>query len=250
MVLVEAGDFQMGDDTHSLDERPLHMVSLPAFYIDRYEVTNRQYRGFCDAAQHPYPASWQGAVSSSTSEPDYPVVGIEFDDAAAFAASVGKRLPTEQEWEKAAGWDPARPGRRVYPWGDEFIPNQANTTFNKPTSVGKYSGDKSAYGAFDMAGNAPEWVDAIYGAYPNSSFQQTRDTVGNGVVRGFVLIAERTNGFKASEWTRAALRGPLPRRFPQGGAILVGARCAISADDPRLRDNINARIREGAGGSR
>jgi formylglycine-generating enzyme required for sulfatase activity len=250
MVLVDGGKFQMGDETHGPDERPLHWVELPAFYIDKYETTNQQYKEFCVAEHKEPPANPEWDTTYFTARPEFPVLQVDYEGAVAFAAAVGKRLPTEQEWEKAAGWDPARERKLVYPWGDQFSPTQTNIS-GRPSQIGAYPGDKSPYGAFDMAGNAAEWVDGLYAPYPgNDSFKQRADTVGEGSLRGFISIVQRTADFKAADWARVAQRGHAPRKFPAGMGLPIGLRCAISADDPRMRDTINARTREGAGGSR
>ena len=120
MVPIPAGEFEMGDNNHEPDERPTHPVSLPSYYIDKYEVTNAQYKKFCDETQHAYPPDPPFDPNYFTGKPDYPVLGPTFEDALAYAKWAGKRLPTEEEWEKAASWDPVAQeasvslGRRVH----------------------------------------------------------------------------------------------------------------------------------------
>src|SRR5262245_17421576 len=117
MALINAGEFIMGDDNHNADEKPAHKVTLPDFYIDKFEVTNAQYKRFCDATRHPIPTNpWWDA--DYFKKPNMPVVGVNFADASAYATWAGKRLPTEEEWEKAALWGPAADRKRVWPWGD------------------------------------------------------------------------------------------------------------------------------------
>jgi formylglycine-generating enzyme required for sulfatase activity len=106
MVLVQAGDFIFGDDS-AISPPPRETVSLPSFYVDQTEVSNAQYKRFCDATGHPRPIS-----PILVRQPDYPVAGVTFQDAGAYAAWAAKRLPTEQEWEKAARGRDGRP----YPW--------------------------------------------------------------------------------------------------------------------------------------
>src|SRR6185295_13480766 len=110
MAFIPAGEFEMGSDVRK--------VTLPAYYIDKYEVTNADYKKFCDATGHPYPKStfMFGAFKQKTpaeadeeyftQHPNSPVIGVTYEDAAAYAAWAGKRLPREDEWEKAASWDP------------------------------------------------------------------------------------------------------------------------------------------------
>ena len=168
MVYVPPGEFIMGstfEDLHAqadVDEYPQRRVFVDGFYIDIHEVTNIQYKVFVDSTGIEPPSHWIGNMYPKGRD-GYPVVGISWADAAAYAKFVGKRLPTEEEWEKAArGSD----GRR-FPWGDEFDNKKANNG-DRLMPVMKYPEGKCPYGAFDMAGNVAEWVDAWYAAYPRS----------------------------------------------------------------------------------
>ena len=176
MVLVPVGEFLMGSDEYG-DEKPRHRVYLDAFHIDKYEVTNAQFRAFVDGKGYERqevwsPAGWQwrsqenvSAPSSWTdarwNEPRQPVVGVSWYEADAFCRFAGKRLPTEAEWEKAArGTD-----SRKYPWGDQWDASRANSTESKTgktAAVGSYPGGVSPYGGHDMAGNVWEWVADWY----------------------------------------------------------------------------------------
>jgi hypothetical protein len=130
----------------------------PGFYIDRYPVTNEEYALFIqNNPGHEPPPAWRGRAAPQHLL-DHPVVGVSWQDAQAYAAWAGKRLPTAEEWQRAAGG----PQRRRYPWGDAFVPGRCNTREageGGATPVGKYSpaGD-SAYGVTDMAGNVWEWL--------------------------------------------------------------------------------------------
>jgi formylglycine-generating enzyme required for sulfatase activity len=175
MVYVPAGEFVMGSDAGDVDESPQRRVYLDAFEIDKYEVTNVQYQRFLRATGRDAPQSWAGRFvhllptrspdwQGETYPPDetlHPVAGVDWQEAAAYCAWVGKRLPTEAEWEKAArgteGW--------VYPWGDTWDASKANTReagagYTQP--VGSYPAGASLYGALDMAGNVWEWVADWY----------------------------------------------------------------------------------------
>lgn len=155
MALIPAGDFIMGVDGASPDERPQRTVFVDAFYMDKYEVTNLQYKVvFLD---HTYEEGMDSL----------PVAGVSYIEAEAYAQAVGKRLPTEAEWEKAArGTD-----GREYPWGNEFDPDKCNTArpyASGPTRVGKFRAGASPYGCVDMAGNVYEWTSSWYRAYPGN----------------------------------------------------------------------------------
>ena len=164
MVLIPAGEFVMGKDgaPPELGESPAHRVYLDAFYIDKYEVTNAQYQRFMEATGTPAPDFWTDPMMN---EPEQPVVGVTWHQAKAYCEWVGKRLPTEAEWEKAArGTD-----ERIYPWGNHFDWEYGNFSddyledghldgFMGSAPVGHFPTDVSPYGVYDMGGNALEWV--------------------------------------------------------------------------------------------
>ncbi len=160
MVHVPGGEFIMGSSLGEEDERPERKVYLKGFYIDRYEVTNAQYRRFVKETGHPAPPHWL-VYGYPEDKENHPVVFVSFDDATAYCRWAGKRLPTEEEWEKAArGTD-----GRIYPWGNEFSRDRANTSLSGivgTTPVGTYTEGKSPYGAYDMAGNVWEWTSSDY----------------------------------------------------------------------------------------
>lgn len=166
MVFIPAGEFTMGSSLEDLrnladqDEFPQRRVWVEAYYIDVHEVTNIEYKRFVDSMGVEPPYSW-GNGNYPVGEDGFPVVDISWEEAAAYARFVGKRLPTEIEWEKAArGTD----GRR-YPWGNEFDGDLANNG-KRLMPVMSFPAGVSPFGLFDMAGNAAEWVDAWYDAYP------------------------------------------------------------------------------------
>ena len=165
MVLIREGKFQMGSG-ESDDENPVHNVYVDAFFMDKYEVTNAQYKEFLQ--NNP---QWQkGRVTSNYHDGDYlntwngnnyptgkanhPVTHVSWYAAMAYAKWAGKRLPTEAEWEKAARGELVA---KKYPWGDSISTMKAN--YNKDeegtTVVGKYPSNR--YGLYDMAGNVMEW---------------------------------------------------------------------------------------------
>ncbi len=193
MILIPEGPFLMGSTKEDIDrllaldsnieisrlenEIPQREIYLSAYLIDRYPVTNAQYKKFIESGGYTQKIFWSeegwqyilqsnplesnGLDSVLHGEYDCPVVNVSWYEAEAFAKWAGKRLPTEAEWEKAArGVD-----GRIYPWGNEFDKtrlNCAESKIEKPTPVTKYPQGQSVYGCFDMAGNVWEWVADWY----------------------------------------------------------------------------------------
>lgn len=160
MVYIPAGSFIMGSDD-SADKNPLRKVELKGFFIDRYEVTNGEYADFIRATKRKPPAYWKGAKPPEGTE-NLPVTGITYEDAKAYATWCGKRLPTEEEWEKAAGWDERNGVKLRFPWGNRFVSGNANIGDTAGLAkVGTFMRDKSPYGVYDLAGNASEFTSTI-----------------------------------------------------------------------------------------
>ncbi len=143
---------------------PQQPVNLPRFYIDEFEVTNRQFGVFLQATGY-RPTSgknflqhWEGASRPPQWSLDFPVVWVSPEDGEAYCRWRGGRLPTDQEWEKAArGVD-----GRIFPWGNEFPEaTPPNVGSGKLEPVGNRPGDQSPYGVFDLAGNAAEFTDSV-----------------------------------------------------------------------------------------
>jgi sulfatase modifying factor 1 len=158
MVLIPAGEFQMGNSFNELgnETRPVHTVYLDAFYMDVYEVTNAQYKKFMDATGYKAPYYWN---DSTYNAPNTPVVGVSWNDAKAYAEWADKRLPTEAEWEKAARGGLV--GKR-YSWGDNITHDDANYSgiggkdvWTCTSPFGSFA--PNGYGLYDMAGNVWEW---------------------------------------------------------------------------------------------
>jgi formylglycine-generating enzyme required for sulfatase activity len=172
-------------------EQVQQRVPVPSFEIGRYPVTNLEYQAFVRDTGYKPPANWE-ADAYPEGLGDDPVVYVTWHDAVAYCEWLrnrtgrGYRLPTEEEWEKAArGVD-----GRIYPWGDWFDPAKCNSGEDKihsTTPVGQYSpeGD-SPYGAADMAGNVWEWTSSRYRAYvyhPGDA-REDIEAVNLRVVRG------------------------------------------------------------------
>jgi formylglycine-generating enzyme required for sulfatase activity len=171
MVLVPAGKFVMGSNSRLPDEGPQHTVFLKAFLIDKYEVTNLQYQQFIAATNRKSPQHFSNRTFPE-GKADHPVTFVSWEDAHDYCAWAGKRLPSDEEWEKAArGTD-----GRTFPWGDEFDIHKANTPVRwqslqqegDTAPVGAFAGGASPYGVYDMSGNVWEWTDSWYTAYPGN----------------------------------------------------------------------------------
>jgi len=225
MVFVPAGEFLMGSDRGRPNEAPLHKVYLPAFYIDRHEVTNREYHRFVKATGHPPPEPledppilehnvWLGGKFPERFA-DYPVVNITYDDAVAYAKWAGKRLPTEAEWEKAArGTD-----GRTYPWGNEFDIGKLNFDRKVTRAVGSFPEDISPYGCLDMAGNVAEWTSSWYKPYPGSSYFEEDYGEKYRVIRGGAYDRNINEPRCSARWKAA----------PDFKAHYLGFRCVRDA---------------------
>jgi formylglycine-generating enzyme required for sulfatase activity len=164
MAYVPAGEFAMGSNSGSSNERPVHTVYLDSFWMDQTEVTNRMYAlcvsaGACQAPKALNSYSRSSYYGNSDFE-NYPVLYIDWDMAKTYCTWAGRRLPTEAEWEKAA----RGPANYTYPWGEEVGCDKANAQgcTGETSPVGEYELGKSPYGVFDMAGNVMEWVADWY----------------------------------------------------------------------------------------
>ncbi|MGN6607830.1 MAG: ergothioneine biosynthesis protein EgtB [Jatrophihabitans sp.] len=198
-VLVPGGEFVLGvdgaDEPWSLDnERPAHVVDLPAFRIGRVPVTNAEWQTFIDAGGYDQPRwwsarGWQHRLEAGLERPqfwsadgsrrrfgtvedippDEPVQHVCWFEAEAYAAWAGARLPTEQEWEKACVWDPALGRRRRWPWGSTppstDVANLDGAAL-RPASVGAYPAGASAYGVEQVIGDVWEWTSSDFVPWP------------------------------------------------------------------------------------
>jgi iron(II)-dependent oxidoreductase len=241
MILIPAGEFIMGDDTHLANEKPAHKVTLPDYYIDKFEVTNAQYKKFCDETARTRPTNPWWDEQYFSRYPDAPIVGISWYDAAAYAKWAGKRLATEAEWEKAASWDVANNKKRIWPWGDNFLPDRTNTNSNHPTPINQFASGTSSYGVEDMAGNAAEWVDSIYQAYPGNTAYDKEFDSSYRVVRGgsFRSTADDVRT------TRRFFHAPeFKADEKKDRSWLIGFRCVVSATDAKLQEFLRGRANQ------
>jgi len=227
MILIPAGKFIMGSNDGNYDESPKREVYIDAFYIDKYPVTNAEYKKFIDETGYKAPYlgyswsqkyDWQNGMYPE-GKGDCPVVLVSWDDAVAYCKWAGKRLPTEAEWEKAArGTD-----GRVWPWGNEWDPEKlACWGVGDIQPVGKYKGGKSPYGCFDMAGNVWEWTadwynDKYYQVAPAKNPQGPEEGLER-VLKGGAWIHSRFS-------VRCAMRFHKPPAYCDN---YIGFRCAKS----------------------
>jgi len=177
----------MGSDTGEGDEAPAYEVDLSAFEVDKFEVSNADFGQFVEATGYQTDAEKEGRSknwrNAAEGKDNHPVVYVSWNDAVAYCEWVGKRLPTEAEWEKAGrgtkGW--------MYPWGDEWDPSKANvkdTGLRGTAAVGSFGAGASFYGVEDMAGNVWEWTADWYEPYPGSTYQSDYFGQRFKVVRG------------------------------------------------------------------
>jgi len=203
-----------------IDEQPQRQVKVNAYYIDKYEVTNEQYQRFIDATDNKTPFDWQDRKYPE-GEGDWPVSHIDWFDARTYCEWSGKRLPTEEEWEKAA----RGPDGNIYPWGNEFDKKKGNF-FGQPAPVGSFETDRSHYGVYDMAGNVMEWVDSWYKAYPGNKADIKDYGEKHKVLRGNAASADGHYGM-----TSVFARGSNRTYYLPGGAGFDGGfRCARDAE--------------------
>ncbi len=211
MVLIPGGSFRVGGEGNE----PGRLVELAPFWIDEREVTNREYARFAKVAGlQRFPRHWHDGRYPH-GEGDFPVSDVTFYEAQAYAQWVGKRLPTEIEWERAARGED---GRR-WPWGEAFGKAKANLDRFGPVAVRSFPDDRSPYGVFDMAGNVAEWTASWVGK-PRFKERDGGSTRGRVIVRG-------------GSWLDPPQRGRTTFRReadPTRRHAIYGFRCVRSAD--------------------
>lgn len=211
MILVPEGKFLLGSQDGESDEYPMKAVFVPAFYLDKYEVSNYNYKIFVEKTNSPAPQSWENG-SYSEAEKDLPVMAT-FYEAVAYAKWAGKRLPSEQEWEKAAkgtGGLTEDSDINIYPWGirfnaeksncrefwaDEetgrFIKKQHSITSPGLMTVYSFEDSVSPYGHINLAGNASEWTSSWYLPYSGNKIQDRKFGKQYKVIRGGDFTSDR-----------------------------------------------------------
>ena len=260
MVLVPAGEFQMGGQGLRRDQRPVHTVFLDSFYVDAYEVTNAQFRKFLaansrwrkgkiDRQYHDgnYLKYWRG-MNYPAGQADSPVVYVSWYAATAYARWAGKTLPTEAQWEKAAR---GRLTGKQYPWGDTIKHYRANYLgIGQDASISKLrpgqqihrvkttgdpwedtspigSFEPNGYGLYDMAGNVWEWCADAYqfDFYTRSPRRNPANNVPMGPIQvtNYLYRVIRGGGWNSRPMDLGvAVRS---RSRPSSTSAVVGFRC-------------------------
>ncbi len=245
MTLIPEGEFQMGSDDDEAygDEHPIHSVFLDAFYVDKYPVTNAQYKLFID--ENPqwskrdipkkygdvdYLKHWRNS-SFSSSQAEHPVVNVSWYAAMAYTQWVGKRLPTEAEWEKAA-----RGGvnGNKYTWGDDPDPSMANYDWNigETSAVGQYPPNE--FDLYDMCGNVWEWcLDAYHDGFAIGTTPRNPIVGANSVdwiVNNYIDV-ETNRVMRGGSWRIPASLVRIANRnaeSPSFSLNVIGFRCVWS----------------------
>jgi formylglycine-generating enzyme required for sulfatase activity len=229
MILIPEGPFTMGSfekdiqwaarqfHSESLDwyreETPAHTVTLPAFQIDKYEVTVSDYTKYMEATGTPAPREFE---NSRLNHPRQPVVSLPWKLAREYCIWAGKRLPTEAEWEKAARGTDAR----YYPWGNEPDALNANIrgngdNYRNTSPGGKFPEGASPYGVMDLSGNVWEWTEDWFKPYPGNEYDND-------------FYGEKFKVIKGGSWSsnldlaRSTVRG---KAIPEDKKKYIGFRC-------------------------
>lgn len=212
-ITIDAADFEQGDSEGERDEKPVHRVHVARFAIERREVSVADYAR-CVEQKRCTPAGTfhERCVAKSNSAANLPINCVTFEQASAYCAFHGGRLPTELEWEYAA----RRGEQRTYPWGNQALTAQACWQKTAPCPVGGSSQDRSPFGVVDMAGNVSEWTSSPYCDYADSK----RCKAGVRVTRGGSFELSDASYLRTTyrDWVREGDAG-----------YNLGIRCAFNA---------------------
>jgi gamma-glutamyl hercynylcysteine S-oxide synthase len=258
MARFPGGSVQIGEAEQSVwpEERPSHRVHLEPFWIDVTPVTNGDFLTFVAAGGYGAREVWSDEgrdwlLTSQAQGPQNwfwrdgawwsrwlgrekpldltrPVSQVSFHEAEAFARFVGKRLPSEVEWEAAAGWDPEVPDRRRYPWGNlppsPHVANLDQLAF-EPAAVGAFPGNVSPVGCYGMIGDLWEWTSSVFLPYPGLAQESSSVFPERPFDREYRVL-------RGGSWAtrpgaiRISVRRPA---LPQSRHLFSGFRCARDA---------------------
>jgi formylglycine-generating enzyme required for sulfatase activity len=249
MSLIPAGDYWMGRvhffimheigwlQRDRLDDEPAHKIHIDSFYIDKYEVSNEEYKRFADETKRETPWHWPHG-NFTKGEERIPVTNVDWDDAGAYCKWAGKRLPSEAEWEKAArgGLD-----RQMFPWGNEGVRMRTVAAGQKPTPTGKHANTNypagplpigsyppNGYGLFDMAGNVWEWTNDWY-TRDYYSFSPRKNP--HGPETGTYRVI-RGGGWSDSVDEQTLMNNYRNYTYPNTKTFTIGFRCVKKAQVP------------------
>jgi iron(II)-dependent oxidoreductase len=242
MVKIPPGEFQLGSQRIEAqdNERPVVKVYLDIYWLDRYPVTCEEYQKFREAGGYHNPQywskeGWNWLQSQSITQPLYwdennlgkyhPVCGVSYYEAEAYANFIGKRLPTEREWEKAASWEDNQKKKLNYPWG-ETPPKSNNCNYNLniggTSPVNAYPQGQSPVGCYDLLGNVWEWTSSDFQGYPG--FQSYPYPGYSQVYFDYKHKVLRGGSWATRPWSlRNSFRNWY---YPEVRQIIAGFRCA------------------------
>jgi formylglycine-generating enzyme required for sulfatase activity len=243
MIFIPEGIFLMGEDeSDDRDRQPAHLIRLDGYFIDESEVTNGAYlqcetAGVCRPPASPN-ASYHASYYGDPAFDDFPVIFVNWFDAEAFCQWRGARLPSEAEWEKAAGFNAIEGVRTLYPWGDEFDGTLLNFCDNNcprdhrdgsvddghqdTAPTGSYNDGRSSYGIYDMSGNVMEWVADWY---DSRFYESSTDTNPLGPLDGQFKSIRGGSWLSPAEETTITIRDSFD---PLVARTNLGFRCAMT----------------------
>ena len=202
MVLIPAGEFQMGSEEGNFDEKPIHKVSIDAFYIDQYEVTVAEYQIFIKETKYQSP-NWKKLEKFAPTD-KHPMIFVSWQDAMEYAKWVGKRLPTEAEWEYVA---------------------RSGLISSSESAMSVESLSKNSFGIAGLLGNVWEWCLDIYDPkfYLNSDNPHNPRSFGTSKADTKYAVIRGGSWYQSNNQLRSA-----NRNFANAGVSLahLGFRCA------------------------
>jgi len=226
MILIPEGVFTRGADNGGFDEKPQQETYLDAFYVDKYEVSVKDYNVYRRNTNYVKPSFpfFQGDAKILET-PSFPVVGVSWYDAVNYCKWGYKRLLTEAEWEKAARGTHGL----TYPWGNSFLEKRANIAGSQDghpymAPVGSFPMGRSVYGVYDMAGNVSEWVEDWYDQF----YYRTAPLMNPTGAKN-----KKNRVFRGGSWDSRKVDIRAPKRFAASEGrkdAVLGFRCGKSKE--------------------